>query len=63
MKIPDGCEPEFCDDCGALVGYCDPSLPEGEKIVVTLECRCIRDAREIRKRARADYRINPEVGA
>lgn len=42
MRIPDGSEPEFCDDCGELVGYYDPSLPEGEKIVVTTLCECAR---------------------
>lgn len=33
-------EPEYCDDCGALVGYYDPTLPEGEKIVITHPCLC-----------------------
>ena len=33
-------EPEYCDDCGACVGYYDDTLPEGEKIVITNPCRC-----------------------
>lgn len=33
-------EPEHCDNCGEVVGYYDPSLPEGEKIVITKPCYC-----------------------
>jgi hypothetical protein len=36
-------EPEQCDDCGERVGYYDPSLPEGEKIIITQECECVRE--------------------
>ena len=35
-------EPEHCDDCGKVVGYYDPRLPEGEKIVITNPCYCWR---------------------
>jgi hypothetical protein len=42
-------EPEYCDTCGELVGYYDPSLPEGEKIVITRSCECARDAASFSK--------------
>lgn len=35
-------EPEYCDDCGEVVGHYDPSMPEGEKIVLTTTCGCWR---------------------
>ncbi len=35
-------EPENCDSCGERVGYYDPKLPEGEKIVINRDCECVR---------------------
>lgn len=35
-------ERETCDNCGEVVGYYDPTLPEGEKIVITRLCSCVR---------------------
>ncbi len=37
-----GREPEYCDDCGERVGFYDPSMPEGEKIIITRKCECVR---------------------
>jgi len=36
-------EPEYCDDCGEIVGHYDPRLPPGEKIVLTRVCSCWRE--------------------
>lgn len=35
-------ETERCDTCGEKVGYYDPALPEGEKIIITRDCECVR---------------------
>lgn len=35
-------EIETCDTCGERVGYYDPKLPEGEKIIITRDCECVR---------------------
>lgn len=43
-------ELEFCDDCGEQIGYYDPELPEGEKIVITRACSCVREDAARRKK-------------
>jgi hypothetical protein len=42
-------EPESCDTCGERIGYYDPSLPEGEKVVVTRDCECVRTDNMVRR--------------
>lgn len=48
-KTEDGREPEYCDTCGERVGFYDPKLPEGEKIIITRKCWCVRDDEMIRR--------------
>jgi hypothetical protein len=45
-------EAETCDTCGEVVGYYDPSLPEGEKIIITRDCECVRADRAAVARAK-----------
>lgn len=50
MRTNEMREPEFCDDCGERVGYYDSQLPEGEKIVITRKCACVRQYEKDRNR-------------
>lgn len=46
-------ETEYCDDCGEDIGYYDPRMPEGEKIIVTRDCQCVRWEKQ-REQARGE---------
>jgi hypothetical protein len=44
-------EPEHCDTCGETVGFYDPTtMPEGEKIILTRDCECVKQDNKIRGR-------------
>lgn len=43
-------EIERCDTCGEPVGFYDDHRPEGEKIIITRNCECVRQQIADRKK-------------